>query len=141
VRFLSFCPSLVILSAIATTSSAQGPGVPTAFDGHYAGTATLTSFAVYSDQACRTILSVDMMITNGQVAIHLIYFNAKNPKEGGWYRGTVNVAGEVSTSSESFPGVFTVSGIIHGKEFIGDRRQGGRSNSHSCSWRIQMERE
>jgi hypothetical protein len=121
---------LIALAVTAATSSlTQGPAAPTAFDGKYVGTATITRGV-----SCSAITSVDMTITGGQVVIHEIL------SDGGaqTYRGSVNPAGEVSASRRSKAlstdvgqSTFTVSGAIHDKVFTGQRVHGRRGCQHS----------
>jgi hypothetical protein len=140
VRFLGFLGALIVgtVAAPAAISSVQGPPEPTAFDGKYVGTAALTRAA----GACRTITSVDMTITGGQVVIHLKYFNTEGRST---YVGTVNGAGEVSASREVQAHVgyghwITISGIIRDKVFTGSRTSGA-SSTRSCFYSFEMLKE
>lgn len=125
-RFRGFLSTLMILSALAVptaTSSAQGPASPTAFDGKYVGTATLTH--EHRDyEFCYTIRSMRMTITGGQVVMH---------DNGGraTYRGSVNAAGEVSATTLDH--LVIVSGTIHDKAFTGQCQY-----KHYCHWSVQM---
>jgi len=141
-RFRGFLSALVILSALAVpgaTSSAQGPAAPTAFDGKYVGTATLTHEPRFGG-GCPTIRSVDMTITGEQVLIHEELFSGARPT----YQGSVNAAGEVSASFQSKAPptnigqqtIFTMSGTIHDKVFTGQRLHG-----HGCHFSVQMVKE
>jgi hypothetical protein len=135
-RYRGFSSALVILSVLAvpgTTSTAQEPAAPTAFDGKYAGTATLTRGVI-----CAAIKSVDMTITGGQVVIHELHPDGAGPT----YKGSVNAAGELSAFHESKVGrgrISTVSGTIHDKVFTGQRLIGGGRNA-GCSYSFQMAR-
>jgi hypothetical protein len=137
--FRGFPTAWVILATLAVptaTSSAQEPAAPTAFDGKYVGTATLTREG-RGGGGCGTIKSVDMTIAGGQVVIHEIQFNGGKPT----YRGSVNAAGEVSASrqieappSNVRQGIFTVSGTIHDNVFTGQRLHG----RWGCDYRFEM---
>jgi hypothetical protein len=135
-RFHGLSSALIILSALAvpgSTSTAQVPAAPTAFDGKYAGGATLTRGV-----ACAAVKSLNMTITGGQVIIHEIHLD----EAGLTYKGSVNGAGELSASHESKIGrgrVSTVSGTIHNNVFTGQRLMGGGRNA-GCSYSFQMEK-
>ena len=140
-RFRGLLGALVILTALAVaaaTSSAQGLAAPTAFDGKYLGTATLTSEPHWGG-GCEAVRSVDMTITGEQVVIHEVYYDGA----GQTYRASVNAAGEVSASfqalarpTNNIPCTFTVSGTIHDKVYTGQRvRDPGREG---CYYSVQM---
>ena len=116
---------------LMTPVAAQAPApTTTAFDGKYAGTATLTTPGRKGTSRglnCGTITSVDMTITGGRVVIREIMFNGGMPT----YRGSVNVTGEVAASR---PPNGTVSGTIHDKVFTGQRLEG------RCSFSVQMQK-
>jgi hypothetical protein len=81
---------LVTIAAFALTmpAAAQAPTpAMTGFDGKYIGTATISGGRA---TACRTITSVDMTITGGQVVIHQSNFNGGTAI----FRGSVNAGGE-----------------------------------------------
>jgi hypothetical protein len=105
---------------------AQAPTpATTAFDGKYVGTGPITHENSSDAGLCRTITSVEMVITSGQVAIHIKYYNTQGNSRS---LGTVNAAGEVSTSREVGVGHWiTVSGIIRDKIFT------GASSAHASS--------
>ena len=130
-RFRSFQGALVMLSALAVqaaTSSAQGPAPPTAFDGKYVGTATVTGGKY--PLTCVATSAMDMTITNGQVLIHAD--NAGQPAASKLtFQGSVNTAGEISASTAG--GRRTVTGAIHDKVFTGQRLI-----ETSCHYTIQM---
>jgi hypothetical protein len=126
-RFRSFQGALVMLSALAVqaaTSSAQGPAPPTAFDGKYVGTATVTGGKY--PLTCVTVSSIDMTITGGQVVVHEIRPTGAPLT----FQGSVNVAGEVSASRLPHG---TLSGTIHDKVFTGQR-----SAANYCYYSVQM---
>ena len=134
--FLTAWILLATLAAPTATSSAQEPAAPTAFDGKYVGTATLTREG-RGGGGCGTIKSVDMTITGGQVVIHEIQFNGARPT----YWGRVNAAGKVSASrqieapsSNVRQTIFTVSGTIHDNAFTGQRLHG----RWGCDYRYEM---
>jgi len=133
-NFRGFLSALVILSALAVAATAQAPApATTAFDGRYVGTATEKSSG-HATTSCATIISVDMTITGGQVVIHETAFNGAKRA----FQGSVNAAGEVSTSSYRKgqvygPTVDSLTGTIHENVFAGLHRHG-----YWCYWNIQM---
>jgi hypothetical protein len=80
---------------------------------------------------------MEMMITGGQVAIHEIDHNGRGPT----YKGSVNAAGEVSTSFQSKQlttdigrsDLFTVFGTIRDNTFTGQR-----VHLPNCYFNVQM---
>jgi len=134
-RFPYLLSGLAILALASLPASAQGPAVPTAFDGKYVGTATLT----HGGGSCSAITSAEMTVTGGQVVIREIHHT------GGvyTYRGNVDAAGAVSAvyQSKALPrdvgqSDFTVSGTIHDKLFTGQRRHGvGKS---ACFYDMEL---
>ena len=128
--YAAFPSALVILSALPVPAVAQAPApTPTAFDGKYVGTATLTGGR--GVPSCSTLTLVDMTITGGQVVIHEMVSNGHI-----WnLYGNVNAAGEVSTTwaPKNFPTVDSLSGIIHDKAFTGLHRHG-----YWCYWNVHM---
>jgi hypothetical protein len=119
--------SLAAAVALTLPALAQAPAPPaTAFDGRYAGSATVTGGR---SGYCSTITSVEMTITGGQVVVHEALFNG-----GSWtFRGTVNTAGEISTSLPTSWVVHTLSGKIEDKVFIGQHLRG-----YWCAWTVHM---
>jgi hypothetical protein len=117
--------------ALATPVSAQAPApTTTAFDGKYIGTATQSSGV----PACATMTSADMTIKGGQVIIHETQLDGYRLI----FRGSVNAAGEISTSFEwkstsVGPTVDTVYGTIRDKVFTGQHAHG-----HWCYWNVQI---
>ena len=121
----------IAASALATPAAAQAPTPTTGFDGKYVGTATIAAGSRTSDY-CAIITSVDMTITRGQAIIHEFLFN------GGvlTFRGSINAAGEVSTSLWTYWGrrlVDSLSGKIEEKVFAGQHLHG-----YWCSYSVQM---
>ena len=133
---------VVVLSACtpilpAATSSGQVQLLSTAFDGKYAGTATQTGGR--ADVSCRTIASVTMTITKGQVVIDEIRYAGGRPT----FQGSINAAGEITASYyrknvNPRTGVYieTVSGAIHDQVFIGEQQYGTW-----CIYRLRMIKE
>jgi hypothetical protein len=122
-KFGGLLSTLVILGTPAAAASQTPTPETTAFDGSYIGTGTITH-ANPSVGGCRTVAYVEMVITRGQVSIHIKWYNTPGNST---YLGIVNAAGKVSTSREVVGHWITVSGIIRDKVFT------GASSAHASS--------
>jgi len=103
--------------------------------GRYVGSVTVAGGRI--SNWCDSIPYVDMTITGGRVVIHEILSNGIRPT----FRGTVNAAGEVSTSrwlevpptSNASVTVDSLSGTLHDKVFSGQLLYG-----YWCYWKVHM---